>query len=396
MGARKAPRSESGPRRVTVRAPSRRYDVLVGMDLLASCGPLVRGVVGPASARATVIHDGALPRALVHGVERGLSRAGFFVASVEVEASEGNKTLGRLEAVLSCMAAHKHERHDPVVALGGGVVGDLAGFAAGVHRRGVPLVQCPTTLLAMVDASAGGKTGANLEVSQGGAQSLLKNALGVFHQPHLVLIDPLALSSLPERTFRAGLGECVKHAMLAGSGEAGSLFEWMESNASILTRNDPMVVQLITRNVKFKAGVVAKDEREEHPSAGRALLNLGHTFAHAMETLPGLRLRGQGEGIQHGEAVALGLVAASATAECLDMIPGTLRARVDALIARLGLPLRVAGLPANQALVARMAHDKKTRSGTLRLILPCDVGRARVVEAPEIDAVRAGWDAIRA
>lgn len=366
------------------------------MDLLASCGAHVRSAVGPAPSRATVIHDAALPQAMVHGAERSLSRAGFFVAGVEVDADEGNKTLRRLEAILSCMAAHKHERHDPVVALGGGVVGDLAGFAAGVHRRGVPLVQCPTTLLAMVDASVGGKAGANLEVSQGGAQSLLKNAVGVYHQPHLVLIDPLALSSLPERTFRAGLGECVKHAMLAGSGEAGSLFEWMEANAPALTPNDPMIEELITRNVKFKAGVVAKDEREEHPSAGRALLNLGHTFAHAMETLPGLRLSGQGEGLQHGEAVALGLAAASATAECLDLITGSLRARAETLIARLGLPSRVAGLPSNQTLVPRMAHDKKTRSGMLRLILPCDVGRARVVEGPDLNAIRVGWDAIRA
>ena len=395
MGARKASSPVGPPRRVTVRTPSRLYEVLVGPELLDACGARVREAVGPASRRATVVADAALPRELVQGVERSLSRADFFVARLEMEAGEPTTTRERLESILSCMAAHKHERADPVVGLGGGVVGDMAGFAAGVHRRGVPLIQCPTTLLAMVDASVGGKAGANLVVSQGGVRGLLKNAVGVFHQPHLVLIDPQTLGSLPERTFRAGLGECVKHAMLAGDFKDPTLFEWMESNTSRLTRNDPAVVELIARNVAIKARVVEKDEREEHPSAGRALLNLGHTFAHAMETLAGVTIPGTGAPPQHGEAVSLGLVAASVTAESLDLISTDLRSRVERLVGRLGLPTRAAGLPSCEALLARMAHDKKVRGGKLRVVLPCGLGQARIVEAPGADVVQAGWDAIR-
>ncbi len=323
------------------------------------------------------------------------------MGSIGVVPSEHAKSLATLERVLRAMAASRMERDCVVVGLGGGVVTDLAGFAAAVYQRGVPVVQAPTTLLAMVDASVGGKTGVNLKVGR----HLRKNLVGAFHQPRLVVADVGALASLPGREFACGLAECVKHGMLGrtAGGPGKDLLAWTEANLErVLDREEAALIELVRRNVAVKAAVVGGDEREERSGGGRAILNLGHTFGHAMETLPKVRgVSGAGRqsrspGLKHGEAVGLGLLAATATAECLGMVDATLRARIEGLLRRIGLPTRVAGLPDDRVLHERMLGDKKVRGGRLRLVLPAGVGVVRVVDAPPDGAVRVGWRAIRA
>jgi 3-dehydroquinate synthase len=249
----------------------------------------------------------------------------------------------------------------------------------------------------MVDASVGGKTGVNLRTGSG---DLLKNLVGAFHQPRAVLADVSTLRSLPKREFVSGLAECVKHGMISGEfGDAG-LLDWIDANAGKILGLDPdTLTVLVTRNVAVKATVVAGDEREELPSAagGRALLNLGHTFGHAIETLPGLvtDVNATPGFLLHGEAISLGLVAASGLGVGLGMFERAEAARVRELLVRLGLPVRAGRMLANPAILARMSHDKKSVGGVMRFIVPTACFRARVVETPQPEQVAAALDSIR-
>ncbi|MEC9372216.1 MAG: 3-dehydroquinate synthase family protein, partial [Planctomycetota bacterium] len=325
------------------------------------------------------------------------------VAEASIVATERRKSLATAEHLLRCVAETRHERRDPIVALGGGVVGDVAGFVAATYQRGCPVVQCPTTLLSMVDASVGGKTGVNLEVEKAHRRggTLLKNFVGAFWQPSLVLADVRSLQSLDARHVRCGIAECIKHGMIArGVGATEDLFEWTASMLpSIVEQDEDVLVDLVARNVAVKARVVVGDEREEAASSagGRALLNLGHTFGHAIEPLAGLSPTGKETDapLLHGEAVGLGLVAASACAAELGMVEGEYAELVRATVEAAGLPVRVKGLPSDEDLIAAMGHDKKVRGGKLRLVLPCGDGEARVVDDPDERAVRAGIGAIR-
>lgn len=388
--------------RVHVELGSRGYDVIVGAGVLANLGAVVSASAGArAGSRVFLAHDDGLPSPTIDSAVASLRASGLVPIAFALHASETEKTIPQLQKVLAAMAAHEIERREPVVALGGGIVGDLAGFAAAIYRRGLPVIQCPTTLLAMVDASVGGKTGVNLAADGPGAE-LQKNLIGAFHQPRAVIADVLALHSLPDRYFRAGLAECIKHGMIAADPDAGGgaeLFAWTESNLPrILARDAAMLIELVSRNVRVKAAVVGRDEREEAAEDGRALLNLGHTFGHAIETIPGLSPDGNPASapLQHGEAVALGLVAASRCAE----VSGLCRAGVEATTRRAlgacGLPTKVRGLPATQTVLRLMQRDKKVESGRLRLVLPTGPGRATVVASPPAAAVTAGIDAIRA
>ncbi len=392
---------------IRVELGDRSYNAVVGAALLASCGSRVRDELlrrgHRPPARAALVADDRLPAEIVRSVESSLAASGFSVTRTAIEASEPAKSVANAERLCADLARAKLERHEPVIALGGGIVGDLAGFAAAVYRRGVPVVQCPTTLLSMVDAAVGGKTGANLVVP---GQGLLKNLVGAFHQPHLVLADVSTLDSLPDRHLRAGLAECIKHAMLAADVEApgehpDSLLDRTQALLPrVLSRNHEALAELVARNIAIKARVVASDERElsNAPSGGRAALNLGHTFAHAIETLPALSPDADPANapLHHGEAVALGLRAAAACAAALKLIDPHVAERVSDLLAHAGLPTRIAGLPPGPELLARMAHDKKVASGRLRLVLPVAAGRVRIVEAPDPAAVTLAWDAIRA
>jgi 3-dehydroquinate synthetase len=384
-------------RRVRVRLGERSYDAIVGEGLLRGLGPRVRRACATAR-RALLVEDRGVPARTRDAAADSLARAGLLVRRVPLAGGEGVKSPRVLERLLAAAADARLDRDDPIVSLGGGAVGDVAGLAAATYRRGTPWINCPTTLLAMVDAGVGGKTGVNLATRRG----LLKNAAGCFHQPRLVVCDVAALRSLPRREFSAGLAECLKHALIARSTP--------RRDPSLLARTDGLLARpanrptitdplaaLIARNVALKAGVVEHDEFERRAAGGRVLLNLGHTFAHAAETLAGLRTpAGRPLRLLHGEAVGLGLIAAANSAATLGLCPATLPASVAELVGRAGLPTRVAGLPSAAVLRRRMLDDKKSRGGVLRLILPLALGVCEVVAAPPARAIDAGWDAVRA
>lgn len=388
------------PRRVPVDLPNRGYAVTVGPGILDHVGPLaVEATAIHRGARAFLAHDRLLPDSTFRRAEVSLQAAGLDVVRHPIIATEPEKSLRQLEAILGAMAAARMERAEPVVALGGGIVGDLAGFAAAVYRRGVPLIHCPTTLLSMVDASVGGKTGVNLAVGQHDQFDLQKNMAGAFHQPRAVLIDVSVLASLPPRYLRSGLAECLKHGMLAADWGDPGLLDWTIANIEAIVDLAPeALTELITRNVAIKAAVVGCDEREEAPNGGRALLNLGHTFGHAIETLPGLSPDGDRASapLQHGEAVGLGLVAATATAVRLGMVDSEYFDQIRRGLERCGLPTAVQGLPDDESLLSLMGRDKKVAGGRLRLVLPCDRGRSATVADPPPTSIFAGWAAIRA
>ncbi|MCL4220448.1 MAG: 3-dehydroquinate synthase [Phycisphaerales bacterium] len=375
-------------RTVRVQASSKSYDVIVGSGLLASLGGLVRPVVSNAR-KALLIHDARLPTALVESCGRSLTAAGCVPVLQAFEASESNKVLAQAEFLHTRAAAARLDRHDLVVALGGGIVGDVAGFVGATFKRGLRVIQCPTTLLAMVDASVGGKTGVNLR-HEG---VLLKNYVGTFHQPELVVASVDALQTLPVREFRAGLAECIKHAMISADWGDPGLWDWTShAIGAILKRAPNALVELVARNVAVKAAVVGSDERELDESGGRALLNLGHTFAHAIETLPGISPDGDPvhAPLLHGEAVALGLQAACATAVALGLFEIAEAVRVRNLLEEAGLPIGVRRLPPGERVLERMASDKKSIAGAMRLVLPTGRGRASVVQSPEPTAVIRG------
>lgn len=382
----------------------RRYAVEIGRGLVASLGPRVIAALPHQPARAFIVADAGLPGGMIDAARASLAGAGL-VAEVELIApTESIKTLETAEHLLERVAATRHERRDAIIALGGGIVGDVAGFVASIYRRGVPIIQCPTTLLSMVDASVGGKTGVNLLVpdkSHGkGADALKKNLLGCFWQPSLVLADLAALDSLAPRHLRAGLAECIKHGLISRAVDP-DLFAWTRANlAAILARESAALATLIERNVRVKASFVVDDEREEKPSeqGGRALLNLGHTFGHAIEVLPVVSPDGDPSHapLHHGEAVGLGLVAAAATSAALGVLPAMDAEAVRDAVHAAGLPTRVRGLPSDESILAAMAHDKKVQGGRMRLVLPVSLGECRVFENPPREAVLAGLSAIRA
>ena len=336
---------------------------------------------------AEILADGDIPlrdrkvllavdaRVSEHGrrIDAELREAGASTALEHLLASEADKSIAAVERLWHAALAHRLDRHGLFVAVGGGIVGDLAGFAAASFLRGVELVQVPTTLLAMVDAAIGGKTGINLPLPGGG---LGKNLAGAFWQPRLTVADPDVLRTLPSRELRAGLAECIKHAVIAGSPH----FESLESCIDRLSVGDAdALAELIPQSASVKAAIVARDPLER---GERALLNLGQTFGHAIETLPGLD-------ILHGEAVAIGMVAACRCAVAVGSLPTEVADRIERLIARAGLPTR---LPAGSScpnpsaeIRRRMGFDKKVQGATLRLILPHAIGDVRAVSVSVVE-----------
>jgi len=395
-----APGARVTPQRVTVELADRNYDVTIGPHTLQGLGPLVSIAGARGSGRVCLVIDDGLPAERIDEARTSLEAAGATITEHALDPSEQRKSLHTLATLLRAIAASRHERGDVLIALGGGIVGDVAGFAAATYRRGVPVIQCPTTLLAMVDASVGGKTGVNLDLStpRGGPPDLLKNMVGAFHQPAAVLADVATLSSLPDRTFRAGLAECVKHALLAGEWNDPDLLAWTETSAPAILARDPAVLtELIARNVRIKAAVVAADEREAALGPrSRATLNLGHTFAHALETIPELSPDDDPANapLQHGEAVALGLLAACRAAAHLGRADPSIEDQTRQLLTSVGLPTAVANLPPTDVIVARMQHDKKVAGGELRLVIPVHGSRAELVSDVPQSAIQAGLDAI--
>jgi 3-dehydroquinate synthetase len=397
--------SNAAPRLVPVELAADRYDVVIGSNLASELVARLTAIGLEAPRRVMVAIDAGLHE---HEVDRwiaALEAAGYAVHRHVLTASEHAKSLASLEGLLIAMARAKLERRDALLALGGGVIGDLAGFAAATYQRGLRWVQAPTTLLSMVDASVGGKTGINLAMSSDG-HDVRKNYIGAFHQPALVVADVCWLASLPIRQRRAGLAECLKHGLLSGGWGDAELWDWTESALPRLFAPDrqiasdlsaELMTELVARNVAIKAKVVATDPHERVPLGGRVLLNLGHTFAHAIEPMANLSPDGDPSHapLHHGEAVALGLIAAATTGARAGRSPSDLPARVRRAVAAAGLPTAVAGLPANDDLIQRMRADKKVMSGRMRLIIP--TAKACSVVADDIDprAIAAGWDAIR-
>jgi shikimate kinase/3-dehydroquinate synthase len=353
----KALENHTPPAKVTVQLAARSYQVLIGPSLLARAGAFIAPVLP--QTRCVIVSDENVALLHLKALTQSLDDVGVAQDSIIVPAGEASKSVECWSGVVNELLSRKIDRRTTVIALGGGVVGDLAGFAAAATLRGLPFIQIPTSLLAQVDSSVGGKTGIN--TSHG------KNLLGAFHQPLLVLADTGVLDSLPIRERRAGYAEIVKAGLLGDK----ALYEWCESNGNAMLEGDAALrAYAIEQAVKLKAAVVGDDEREEKPDNGRALLNLGHTFGHALEAETGF-----GKGLLHGEAVAIGLVLAARLSALLGHLPDNLPARIADHLAATGLPHRIPGLPADR-LLEHMKRDKKMRDGKLTFVLLRGIGEA--------------------
>ena len=369
-----APLKQSEVTIVDVALGERAYDIVIGRDVLASLGARIAAL--RPGVRAAVVTDRTVAKHWLEKTEASLQQAGIATSRIIVDEGEGSKTYAGLEQVSEALIAEKIERNDLVIALGGGVVGDLAGFAAAILRRGVDFVQVPTSLLAQVDSSVGGKTGINSP--QG------KNLLGAFHQPLLVIADTAVLDTLSPRQFRAGYAEVAKYGVLGDE----AFFAWLEKNHADVFRGGAAREHAIATSCRAKAANVARDERE---TGDRALLNLGHTFGHALETATGFSDR-----LFHGEGVAIGMVLAAEFSATLGMIAQTDAERVAHHLAEVGLPTHLQdiagfaqeGLADADALMTLMAQDKKVRRGRLTFILLEAVGRAVIARDVEPVTVR--------
>jgi 3-dehydroquinate synthase len=364
-----APLRPGEPTTVRVALDTRAYDIVIGRGLLASLGSRVAALKG--GAKAAIVTDANVERLLLGETQAALAAVGIGAGHVSVPAGEGSKSIAMFERVCDALIAAKVERGDVVVALGGGVVGDLAGFCAAAVRRGLDYVQVPTTLLAQVDSSVGGKTAIN---SRHG-----KNLIGAFHQPILVVADTALLDTLPAREFRAGYAEVAKYGLL---GDAG-FFAWLEANADdVFAGRAGAREHAIAVSCRMKAEIVARDERE---TGDRALLNLGHTFGHAFEAAAGFSDR-----LLHGEAVALGMALAFDFSAHLGLLPPAEAERVRRHLGKVGLPTHIrdvpGGVPGVDGLMELMAQDKKVRRGRLTFILARAIGAAFV--APDVEAAQ--------
>lgn len=352
--------------------PHHRYPIQIGPGLLSELGRMVRDAAP--HDRAALIIDDKLTDTHGDAALGSLKAAGYDPVTATMPAGEDHKSLSTVEKLYHPMLDARLERKSPVVAVGGGIVGDTGGFVAASYLRGVPFVQCPTTLLAMVDASVGGKVGVNMP--QG------KNLIGAFHQPVLVVIDTDTLRTLPKRDFICGLAECIKHGVIRDP----ELFDWIDQNTdAILNLDSAALVELVERNVRIKAAVVMEDEKE---AGVRAHLNYGHTFAHAIEagTEYGRYL--------HGEAVSLGMVAAARLAADTGRCDASVADRLTALLDKVGLPTSADDLPATEKLMDIMRSDKKVADGKVRLVLPDRLGAVSIVSDTPDERVAAAWDSL--
>ena len=385
---------------VDVDLPDRAYEVRIGRGALNDVPHLTRGLLGDKAKRVLLVRDTGVPGVFVDALARGLGDSGFETRVCEITPSETIKNIETVQGLLVEATRFGLTRVDAVLALGGGVVGDLAGFVAASYQRGVPVIQCPSTLLSMVDASVGGKTGANLSVDG----ELYKNMVGAFHQATMVVADTALLDSLDARQRRCGLAECIKHAMICSGvpdedDTHSGLLDWMRNRLDSISAFDHETIdELVERNVALKASVVAGDEREspEARSGGRMLLNFGHTFGHAIETLEGLQTPGSESMLHHGEAVALGMCSACSAAATLGMCDGSVGEVLRSMLESVGLPTAVGGLPGSGEIIERMWHDKKAAGGDLRVILPDGLGCCVIVSGADESALVAGIDSIRA
>ncbi|MEJ6388449.1 3-dehydroquinate synthase [Gymnodinialimonas ulvae] len=345
---------------VSVPLGARRYDVRIGQGLVASAGAQIAPLLD--RPKVWIVTEETVARLHLSALQNGLEAADVAHDTLILPPGEATKSWPHLQRVADWLLTEKVERRDIVVAFGGGVIGDLVGFAAAIHRRGIRFVQVPTSLLAQVDSSVGGKTGIN--AAQG------KNLIGAFHQPSLVLADIDVLGTLEARDFLAGYGEVAKYGLL---GDA-DFFDWLEVNGPALADDAALRQEAVRRSVQMKADIVARDETEQ---GDRALLNLGHTFCHALEAATGYSDR-----LLHGEGVAIGCALAFELSARLGLCAQEDPSRVRAHLAQMGMKRDLADIPGNlpdaDALLALMAQDKKVVAGQLRFILARGIGAAFV------------------
>lgn len=353
----------SDTREISVELGARSYPVWIGHDLIAQSGQwrdMIRG------RHVLLISDENVAPLYASVVLKALD--GHAASKIEFPAGELSKSFEACEAIFDALAEMGASRDATIVALGGGVIGDLAGFAAACWMRGIAFVQIPTTLLAMVDSSVGGKTAVNLP--QG------KNLVGAFHQPRAVVIDTSTLATLPDRELRSGIAEVVKYGAITDA----EFFAWLETNANaLLARDASALAHAIAVSCRQKAGVVARDETEQ---GERALLNFGHTFGHALEAVSGY---GQ---MLHGEAIAIGMCLAAKLSATMNLAPQEDFDRLHTLLRTFGLPTDVPGAVDIEAVIAAMRLDKKNVSGRVRLILWRGIGRAEIVGDVAEDHIR--------
>lgn len=358
-------------RSVRVDLPGREYEVMIGPGLLDEAGKLIATRLG--KGNCGIVTDANLARLHLPALEASLKAEGRLKGTIVLPPGEATKSFAQLGPLSEGLLEMGLERGDFVVAFGGGVIGDLAGFAASILRRGVRFVQIPTSLLAQVDSSVGGKTGINAAAG--------KNLIGTFHQPSLVLADLDVLKTLPEREMRAGYAEVAKYGLLGDL----AFFEWLEANwHSVFGYDLAPLTQAVETSVVAKARVVIADELE---AGERALLNLGHTFGHALEAWTGYSSR-----LLHGEGVSIGMCLAFRFSEMLGHCPAGTAERVESHLKAVGLPVRVSDIPGGdeadaQHLVKLMGQDKKVRDGRLAFILANGIGQAfisREVSAEQV------------
>ena len=345
----------------------RSYQILIGASLLVDAATLVPFLLAP---RVALVTNETLYPLYGEALANALRQRGIAVVPICLPDGEQYKDWPTLNKIFDTLLEHACDKNTTLIALGGGVIGDITGFAAATYQRGVPFIQIPTTLLAQVDSSVGGKTAINHVRG--------KNMIGAFYQPQLVLTDTDTLKTLPDREYRSGLAEVIKY----GVGLDATFFDWLEVNIHALNRRDPgALAYAITRSCEIKAGIVAADERETVKEGGRALLNLGHTFGHAIETA-------MGYGVWlHGEAVACGMVLAAQLSHQLGSLDAASLGRAVELIRSAGLPIAMPNITTD-VMLEHMGRDKKNEGGNIRLILPGTIGTS-VVNAT-VSAARIG------
>ncbi|MBU0605964.1 MAG: 3-dehydroquinate synthase [Candidatus Omnitrophica bacterium] len=354
-------------KKIKVRLGERSYDVLIGRGLIGDCGRIIKRLrIG---TDAVVITNPRVAALYKKSIEKALKRNGFTVRFELVPDSEKAKSLSTARSILNRLSRYDVNKRIFIIALGGGVVGDLAGFVASVYRRGTPYVQIPTTLLAQVDSSIGGKVAVDLSVA--------KNMVGSFYQPRVVISDVSAIKTLSLRQIRNGLAEIIKYGVIKDS----ALFKYVESNyAKILKLDMGSIEYVVFKSVGIKAGIIARDELDRRRV--RAILNYGHTMGHAIEAASGYSGR-----YDHGEAVALGMRVAGRVARGLGLIKRSDAVKIETLIGKVGLPVAIKGIAAPKIYAAHL-HDKKFTRGRNRFILAVNIGNVRIIDGIADSAVR--------
>ena len=355
---------------VRVELGERGYDIAIGRGLLDEVGPAARRLIRP--HMAAVITHPALARLYGERVRASLDKAGIRAATLTVPPGERSKSFAQAQRLHGLLLDSGADRASAIIALGGGVIGDLAGFVAATYMRGIPFIQVPTTLLAQVDASVGGKVAIN--------HPRAKNLVGCFYQPRAVIADLETLRTLARRQLRSGMAEVVKHAVIRDA----ALFEYLERFREQVLALEPIALQhVVRRNCEIKAQVVAADERE---TGLREILNFGHTVGHALESALGYRML-------HGEALSVGMVAAARLSAAIGLLPNEQARRIETLLGAIGLPVR-AGRTAVHAVARHMAADKKARAGALRFVLLEKIGKARASMAVKPALARQAFQSV--